>query len=496
VGIPKLVVTTPARAAAAKSIKCAMVGNNYALRTLLMILISLLFLSCDELVNSKEDDFSENFWAINCATDINYIVKAELFAEGAYCNVWVEKGSGVSKSQAKSIADEYDNKIHWQMINIFGLENPSYKGRTFSNIMEFADWLGDGDGKLCILLLDIKDNYQKGVNESFVAGYFWNGNFLNVFGSNYCDMIYIDTYPGMEKGKVENAVTTLAHEMQHMINFVTGIIKRLDENNYIYPMDIWIDEGLSSAAEYIFNAKHSIDRINWYNRNGDSKNNKGLIDQGNNFFVWGNHTKENQYAILDDYATVYLFFQWLRIQKGVNVYRDIISSSFYDYQAVTAAMGENWDTLLKKWMAANYISNSAGVYGYKNDITVTAHTVPKGKTQISLYPGEGVYSLTDVSDTIPPQGTNIKYAGLDKTAGVNDSAVFASGALLTYNINTILSGTAEKGITTGKAASVSIEPMGRSVMPFYSGPYRIGAGDVLHQSGNKIDFTSWNFQDK
>jgi hypothetical protein len=296
---------------------------------------------------------------------------------------------------------------------------------------------------------------------------------------------------GIRDKNIENVFPTLAHEMQHMMNYVTRRII-LGGNNFT-TMDIWIDEGLSSAAEYIVSdGKHSKDRIDWYNENGESRVGiNGLIDQGNNFFVWGNHEKENPYAVLDDYATVYLFFQWLRLQKGNGVYRDIISSNNSNYRAIEDATGEDWDTLLKSWMAANYINSSTGVYGYKGDIqAVTTHTVPAGKTKISLYPGEGVYSLTDAGDTIPSQdiniNKNIKYTGLNKAAvEVSDSVVFAAGRLLTYNMNPVIYGRAETGITTGKAASVNIAPMGRSVTSSYSGPYRIGAGDVLSRNGKK-----------
>jgi hypothetical protein len=486
-----LAVTTRVPAAAAKNTRCVMEGRNFALRTLLVILIGFLFLSCDF---DFDDDDAKTFWAKNIKTGSDYKVKAELLATGDYCNIWVEKGSGINKTQAKNIADEYDKKIHFQMIEVFGLENPSftYKGNvmTFSDIMEFADWLGDEDGKLCILLLDIKDDYKKDVNESYVAGYFWNGNFLDVTGSNYCDMIYIDTYPGMVGENIEEAYSTLAHEMQHLMNYVTTRIKRST------PMDTWIDEGLSSAAEYIINKEHSSDRIDWYNGNGYSEANiKGLIDQGNNFYVWNNH-KETQYAILDDYATVYLFFQWLRLQNDIGVYRKIISSTSSDYQAVTTATGKDWDYLLKNWMAANYINAGNGIYGYGGEISVTAHTFTSGTTQVSLYPGEGVYSLTTSGDTMPSQSGKINYAGLSKTSATVNNNINADGALLTYNINTVLDASAEIGTTTGKAASVIIKPgSSRAAMP-YSGPYRIGAGDVLRQNWNNNDFTSWNFKDK
>jgi hypothetical protein len=490
---------TPAPAAAVKNTRCAMVAKNYVLKTLFMLLIVLSVIACDE----PKDDFSVSFWARNFSTEKDYKLKAELLVSGKYCNVWVEKGNSTGKAQAKNIADAYDNKVHLQMISAFGLKNPKYNGRTFSDIMKFADYLGDGDGKLCILLLDIKDDY-KGVNDTYVAGYFWAGDFLNdpkYPSSNLRDMIYIDTNPGMDGGKIDRAVTTLAHEMQHLMNFVTSVITRVidkGDGKYIYPMNLWIDEGLSSAAEYIINNRHSTDRISWYNRDGAGNTIKGLIDKGNNFYVWGNRRNESIYAVLDDYATVYLFFQWLRIQKGNNsIYYDIISSNCDDYQAVTTAAGETWDNLLKNWMAANYINSDTGTYGYKGEIPITAHYAPINAIEFFLYPGEGVYSLTDTGDTIPSQGTNIRYAGLNKNGTVSDSTVYTKGALLTYNRNSELEDFPEKGMTTGKAPSANIASSNeRSIMSSYSGPLRIGAGDVLRWSGDKNDFALWNFQDR
>jgi len=469
---------------------------------LFMILAIFAITACGDFV---PETGSGNFWAQNIVSGKFYRVNAEKLAENSRCVVWAEKGSGVSNAQAENIARDYNNKIYQTMIDVFGIKKPSYNGRTYSDIMEFADFVTDRNGKICILLLDIKDDYKKGVNESYVAGYFWYGDFYNISGSNMRDMIYLDTNPGMTEGRDVNVVTTLAHEMQHMMNFLSSLIKRVGYDDVAYLMDTWIDEGLSSAAEYIINGgQHSQERIGWYNENGgttkDGKKISGIIDKGNNFFVWGNHESDT-YAILDDYATDYLFFQWLRIQKGEGIYRDIISSSYYNYQAVTSsvttAMGQDWKTLLRNWMAANYLNKDNSVYGYKGEIpSLTTHTAPAGQKTVKLFPGEGVYSLTTSSDTMPTASVNIKYAGLNKTSStVSDSSVYSSGALLTYNINTIQTDNAETGTTTGKA-SVNIAEMGRSVIPSYSGPYRIGAGDLHPRSENKFDFSSLNLKDE
>jgi len=463
------------------------------MKKLLIIFIILpLFFSCD-LFNQKPYEPSGNFWALNFRTSRSYRVNAELIWEGLYCNVWVEKGSGVSEEQARRIADEYDNNIYNKMIENFSLRDFSYQGNQFDNIMDFADWLGDSDGKLCILLLDIKDNFRKGINDSYIAGYFWSGDLFQntpgLFGSNSNerDMIYIDTNPGMENNKIDDALNTLAHEMQHLMNFVTSIIKRYEIKNstrYILSMDTWIDEGLSSAAEWVYSG-HSQNRIDWYNQNGTSNGRKGLIDQGNNFFVWGNRTKENSYAILDDYATVYLFFQWLRLHGSSDIYKRIITSEFRDHEAVTSEFGMEWNIILKTWLAANYINERDGLFGYKDDLILSNVKVPSaaniGKT-LMLAPGEGVYSYADTDPAPSGEGKNIRFAYMTDT--LTDSYHVPS-VMLTYNINsffdpvTLNKGPPESGITTGiPIPSASIIPAGRSVFSADSAPYRIGVRDL------------------
>jgi len=457
-----------------------------------------------------------NFWAINCTTNKPYKLYADLLVEGVYCDVWAERNKGIDEETARKVANVYDEEIYERMIEAFSIENFSVNVieqgqpviKSFSNIMEFANWLVNGNGKLNILLLDIKDNYKKGINDASVGGYFYGADFTNYFYSNKRMMIYIDIDPG-EPGD-ERSNRTLAHEMQHLMNFVTDYLARRDKNNNVYSMDIWINEGLSSAAEYIYVNKHLEDRVYDYYRDFS-----GLIARGNNFFVWGNREGTNDgediNAVLDDYCTVYLFFQWLRIQNGsTDIYKKIIASPFIDYEAVTDVAGKintdygNWGKLLKTWMAANYFNNPNGPYGYYNELSQEAikpHYAPKNNKEIALYPGEGVYSITNEDGTVPINGTNIRYAGLGST--LSDVNIFSGGALLTYNVNAekifnndgTQGGHAETGVTTGvvpPSSSVSIVRNsingGRSALQSDFAPFQIDASDMLRRNGFKSGF--------
>ncbi|MDR2097813.1 MAG: hypothetical protein LBP37_04760 [Spirochaetaceae bacterium] len=67
------------------------------------------------------------------------------------------------------------------MLGAFGIRcievNETY---SVDDTIKLTDWLTDGDGKLSILLLDIKDGHTP-QNDSYTAGYF---SMLNMFEKN------------------------------------------------------------------------------------------------------------------------------------------------------------------------------------------------------------------------------------------------------------------------------------------------------------------------
>ena len=452
---------------------------------MIFLIMLLVFCACD-LPNSGS---YSNFWATNFITNSNYKLNAELLVEGQYCNVWVEVRSGVGEEEAQKIADEFDNNIYPKLLAAFGIDNIVYNEMPFGNIMDFADWLGNKDGKLCILLLNIK------ANNGLVGGYFFANDFFDSANSNKRDMLYVNT--NLVKQNINQAYKLIVHEMQHLMNFATSVLVRYEiigERQYINPMDIWIDEGLSTAAEYIYSGMYNNEYLEWFNHTGTNNSRNGLISKGNNFFTWGNRGSENLYAIMDDYATVYLFFQWLRLHAGDDIYKQIISSADIDHQSVTIPLDialpgqgfSNWDTVLKTWLAANYINAPDGIYGYL-DVPELAVKVPAPNSisaTFLLAPGEGVYSLIGDSFSMPNLGTNIRYASLSSSAPlVSDTLTTAGRVLLTYNRNTSQNGAVESGTTTGfpiPAASATAT-VAHSLKPEALSHYWIGAGDIYRE---------------
>ena len=430
---------------------------------------------------------SASFWATNDVTDSEYRLTANKLAENSYCEVWVEQGSSVTQATATAIANEYTT-IRSKNLSLFS-KPVSAGGRTFPDTMALAfalceEMSGKSSSKLTILLLDIKDGFKVDT-DPFIAGYFAMKDFYSDaqamqeagVHSNERPIIYMDTYPGLSKG-MEDFYSTIAHEMQHLMNFTIDGTLRGDLT------DVWVNEGLSSAAEWNYLGKHVQDRIDWFKQDPTS-----LISQGDNFFVWDNYEDLHSAANLNDYATVYLFFQWLRLNGGgTGVYKSIMNEPTYkDYRAVLGAVTgySSWPVLLEDWLKANYYKSST--YGYGSDSKLNSEVqikyVPMSGSSIPLVPGEAVYSRA-TAYPVPASGT-IAYRGLGASNNVvTSSGSSFTGALLTYNTST--SGTsALNGTITGVAgnivASKQVMTMPNSLLG--GGPYAISRGDLLRRKG-------------
>jgi hypothetical protein len=460
----------------------------------LMTVIPLILSSCPDGRSSGPDIFAGNFWVHNFATNTRYKIYADKLVEGVNCTVWVQRNSSATKAMAQNIAREFDNEISIKLLDIFSV-NFDIDEQVFDTLA-YADYLGDRDEKLCILLLNIDS--QDG---AYVSGYFWPEDLSNGTYSNNRDMIYINVSPGFSiTEEMETIYKAIAHEFQHLLNFVT-------KND---AMDVWIDEGLALSAEWIYTGKHLTDRITWYEQSGNFRE-SSLIEKGNNFFVWGNRTDEYKNAEQDDYATVYLFFQWLRLQSGgTDIFYDILTSEYTDYRSVTDAAASkmsaaynDWAYLLRDWLAANYFNSSSGLYGYNGEddlASIKAHFLPVSGKTYPLYPGEGVYSFVSSNMSVPNSTGNIEYRGMRISNTDSIPTLYEPGgqlystgnqnALLSYNVNTDVNNTRENGTVTGAVPSASILPSSVSIVSssvrsvgISSRPLPISARDMLRRNG-------------
>lgn len=389
------------------------------------------------------------FYAIDMDAGVFYYTWAVKKAESAHCIVYAEIGGytgnapEITQEQAQEIADVFDKDIYDRITGVFGFPKDV-----------------DKNGKVTLLLLDIQDGYDGNPGSPYTAGFFYPGDMEAGNSSNRKDMLYIDTWPASltdEKQK-KQSYSTVAHEFQHLINYSNRIGQGKG------PMDVWIDEGLSSAAEFIYGGSLE-DRIDYF-----SNDPRGTISRGNNFFIWNNDGWDDPLA---EYATVYLFFQWLRIHASndTEIYSAIINSAYGDYRAVETAAaaiagGITWEAILRNWYAANFLCNSGGLWGYKDEIEnkISARPISGAygayNNRLALAPGEGVFSSLKKAFTPPigsDYGRNIQYSLIDYYAkSVYTDAPFNPGAggsrfLLTINANTNKQAGKENGYVTNES---------------------------------------------
>ena len=511
-------------------------------------LAALLLFSCDSsslryFYQGPGGGIDNKFFAQDMTTGNFYTLLADpIYDEGKYCEVWAERGSNVSITTAQKVADQFDEEIYAKLEPVFGFKSAILDGEPINrDTLSFANWFCAKDSdKIIILILNIKDGNNSNV---YTAGYFSPLDFLGydpsyyneTWFSNECPMLYINA---KMLNDLDDLYTTIAHETQHLMSFTADLAIRSNWSvtdsgarlTKINQQDVWINEGLSAAAEYIYSGDYSPERVGWF-----CSDPRKSMTQGNNFYVWGNYSSD-PYTILDDYATVYFFFQWLRIEAGGDeqIYNKIIKSKKLDVDAVVDATAySNWGPLLRDWMADNYLSSEdpSGFYGeiepkylsYEDDDgdEITVERIffldwlfdiwEENRTEWSLAPGEGVYTKSEDWPKPPPSNApNVRHAGLKAGSAISESATlvtgyddYDSGALLSYNINKTKTAGRETcyplgQIVTGQNGSVSgSQPVPRSMAPWQTGsvpggPYKISAADMLRINGNRADASGHN----
>jgi hypothetical protein len=467
------------------------------------------------------------FWSIDFRTNSLYQVAGALLAENDSCVVYYDTALPAAqiatlKSNADKITSEYKDRIRAEVEDNFG-KIEFMSGNSYNGV-----------NKAVFLLQDIQDGYDGRNNTGYTGGFFSrkdmlaksnNKNDSNLsYYSNETAMMYCDTYPTIfpssYSGVTANSAldpgadlySTMAHELQHLANYSQTVAKGKPA------LDTWINEGCSMASQDLYakavldsgvetKAKVGLDeggRINFFVSDQiESPAYPGYIGDGNTCFVWeGGTGGSGSSGNLGDYATAYLFLQWMRIhaKDGIAIYKDIINSGKGDYSAVTAAAAaqisgdfSDWPTMLRTWMLSNYYydnnggTGEAAYIGYGKDAEFTKlintamntvksspylhawsklitrpawSTVASGTGYGYLYPGEGVYSnISGGSYKLPgtDSGAHVGYAGLAEAVSSLDTAgaEYSGSVLLSYNGNGNTSGQREKAYVADTDAAAS-----------------------------------------
>ncbi len=175
-------------------------------------------------------------------------------------------------------------------------------------------------------------------------------------------------------------------------------------------MELWIDEGLSMAAEHLIYGKLE-NRIQFYNSSPH-------IRDGHSVLYWDHGNP------LPNYALSYLFMQYFRIQmgQGNGVYRQLIENSEHDAQALQNLLnahygGMNLADFLVQWRIAMLLKEPSGPYGFGGEPVFTIVQTPlylwtgrplrgggalvKSKTQPFPHPGDSGSSIQFIGVNVP-----------------------------------------------------------------------------------------------
>lgn len=306
--------------------------------------------------------------------------------------IYLQNGQNVSAYALNKLAQEFDY-YYTSMTNIYG---------THSDI--------DANGKIIILLMDI--NKTKG-NGNQILGYF---NPSDMHGNNKGEILYMDI--SNANNKTDNAIGTIIHEFQHLINYSYVMSGARNE------MDSWLNEALSESTSILFNKATAESRINEFNKINYYC-----------FYTWdiptniSNNGKNNTHV---NYPSASVFMNWLYQKNGSNdsIFKTIASSKeLGDYKKVLSAAngisglsGATWDSLLLDWMS-EIVTNG------NNWKTTNKPTNNCASGDVSLYPGAMVVCDSYTNGASGNIVTNKVNGGSGKTIVLNKDTTLKGPAV-------------------------------------------------------------------
>ncbi|XDD48542.1 peptidase MA family protein [Leptospira sp. WS39.C2] len=233
-----------------------------------------------------------DLWARDLRTQNSVCVSVELVSSGNFVEVYKEKSLTTNFNLVK-FATDFDTITYPKLVETFG--SPSDV---------------DGDGKIKILIMDIKDGAT--ANSAYVAGYYdpinyFPDNFLFRVRSNFAEVLYLDGKELIAANSNDpNAfASTAAHEFQHLLRFP----KMYDSNQ---SDELWINEGTSEVASDLAGYGPQTSRLDCYSGVNDSRCDDGI--NGVSLLDWNSNSSD----VLKQYSFAYVFMRYLYDISGTN----------------------------------------------------------------------------------------------------------------------------------------------------------------------------------
>ena len=297
-------------------------------------------------VGSAHAWYADDFTSTNPDPSVSrYLVPSTCRAVGTHCYVFVEDESWTSGRVNQTVVDS--------VAAGFDLRTPA---NPSEGVFErCVDSFGnppniDGDSRIIILILDIRDGYSGA--GGYIGGYFYSFNQIprSVPGyatSNEAEIYFLDSDP-LDLNSASGLQTGMgitSHEFQHMIHF-----------NYDVQELTFFNEMCSLVAEVIcgyplYNQSYYVQETNHY-----------LLD-------W--RTGDNT-AVLRDYSRAARFGLYIHDQLGSGIFRSIVASTmtgipgFDDGLAASGTTARRFADIFVDWLIANILDDASidPKYGY------------------------------------------------------------------------------------------------------------------------------------
>ena len=373
--------------------------------------------------------------------------QATLRATGTYCNVWIlddyyattASGSKIDGSTAQTFAQKFD-EMYPVIRNVFGNEAEIIrvtdgKTRTDTSISDVSDT----GSTVNIVLYDIDGDYKSDKEGEYspngTAGFFFSKDYYktttNLSGdykvlnySNIGKYFYIDS--AIARLYPNDAISTLAHEFQHMINFNMKDIKlrKVPDTSY--------NEMLSMLCEDMMQDFLEIDDDD-SPKNRTQQFNAGYTLSGIREYL------DNDNAVFS-YATSYTFGAFLaRNYGGAALIKEISQNDKTDNNSIVAAVNKinntslTFDKIFQNFLLAltgntTYTLNknakqtlSSGSYSYP----MTAYDIfadkysPAELLKTNTGNGPVLYNNSAAIDLRPQYGISLHTLG-ELSAGMTD----------------------------------------------------------------------------
>ncbi len=305
----------------------------------------------------------KDFFSVNFNTHEQYIVQSTLRSIGEFCYIFVEDSQWlrtVNEETVRSVRRAFDDTTPADLNRgIYEIET-----ELFGEPPDI-----DGDKRIYLLLLDIRDGETQG--SSFVAGFFSPVNQHRgvlrhpeigiPVRSNELDMLYLDTDP--QNAGSEKAFGVLAHEFAHLIHW------RHDADEAI-----WINEGCAEYAMFVCGYQ-----VRGHVSSFQQNPHISLID-------W----PQGAPSQLAHYGAVYLWMLYLHEHYGGSqtisaIVKDPANGiSGIDSALHSRGIEATFPVIYADWKVANYLDDTEfadGRYGYQNEQLKLRH-----RREHRLYP--------------------------------------------------------------------------------------------------------------